>query len=1118
MESCFFPFDSMEVSAIKQGLTGTQIDEFVHRQLKLQIEYDEIRKKADKEREERVAKHPNPIVDPLRSSLPKIPPFDETVDEIDLYIDRFERLAKFYKWKEEDYSMLLGTLLRGRALKIYCSLSSDIVNNFVSLKKALLKAFHINSNVYRRKFRDSIIDTDESFVQFNCKLGQYFDKWLELANVEKNYESVRDFMIFDQMLSSCSHDLRSFLLEQSLQNSCQLAESADRYLVAHGMKKCRKSNDKIPSKPYAKPLADNITKSPKVSNSVTKSDSNVKCHHCEVGHIRPNCPVYKLNKKSDKVVPKIGVVLGREEKLHNCVTDTDGKIFDQSVEIVFDTGCNTVVCIQLLSKFFSGKVKAIVAPIRCADVIIGLIPGLKHNVDAGLSLINGDEFVSDRNVNVNVVTRAKAKDKVKERPMSSNLESLDKEYGLNSDEFSEYQKECPSLASIRKLLDNEESVTLKCRTVKYVNIGDLIYRKCLESSKPEDVGKLQLVVPVQYRNIIMKLAHESLLAGHFSSRKTIDKIMQKFYWPRASLDIHRFCKSCHSCQKFSSKPKKVPLVPMPIVNEPFSRIAIDLIGPITPCTKKGHKYILTVIDMATRYPEAVALRNIDTVSVAKALMEIFCRVGIPKEILSDRGTQFKSHLMSEINKLLCIKAIYTSSYHASCNGMVEPLQAEVQPVIAITDNNCCELTSREEKTGNYNFCESLSSDKINDLEGLLKSFTDVMSDTPGRTKTISHNIKLQSDEPIRAKNYPIPLSLLDEFNKEVDRMIDMDIIQPSTSDYCSPVVIVRKPNGSIRLCVDFRALNKYSEFDAEPMPSINDDLHKMNGAKYFTELDLCKGYWQVPLDPRAMKFTAFSTNKSWSNHLNHIKLVLSRLRDHGLTAGPDKCFFAFNEIKYLGYKLGNNCLSPIRSRVDDIVNMPVPTTKKDLRSFMGTLGYYNRFIPNFSILSAPINDLLKKTCSNKLNWSDNQLECFNDLKAHLLKSPILMLPDVEKKFYLRTDASYHGLGAVILQDHDGVFKPVCYAGRKLNKSELNYSTIEKELFAIVWGIERFKEFLYGKEFVLQTDHAPLKYLSSMKNKNDRLMRWALSLQPYSFFIEYIRGSDNVCSDMISRCI
>ncbi|XP_064087495.1 uncharacterized protein LOC135202170 [Macrobrachium nipponense] len=780
--------DDKNHNAIKQGLIGTQIDEFVQKQLKLQIEYDEVRKKADEEREERVAKR-----------------------ELD-------------------------------------------------------------------------------------------KQSLELANVEKNYESVRDFMIFDQMLSSCSHD-RSFLLEQSFQNSCRLAESADRYLVAH-------------------------------------------------------------------------------------------------------------------------------------DVIIGLIPGLKHNVDAGLSLIHGDEFASDRNVNVNVVTRAKAKSKVKERPMSSNLESLDKECGLNSDEFSKYQNECPSLASIRKLLDNEESVTLKCRTVKYVNIGDLIYRKCIESSKPEDVRKLQLVVPVQYRNIIMKLAHESLLAGHFSSRKTIDKIMQKFYWPRASLDIHRFCKSCHSCQKFSIKSKKVPLVPMPIVNEPFSRIAIDLIGPLTPSTKKGHKYILTVIDMATRYPEAVALRNIDTVSVAEALMEIFCRLDIPKEILSDRGTQFKSDLMSEINKLLCIKAIYTSPYHASCNGMVErmngtlknmlkkicmdnpnewdkyinvvlfayreipndslkfspfellygrnvrgplsillelvsnnsidgelttsyqyiinlrdklqsmaevavnnakvsakkykeyfdqktssrkskvndevlvmlpnssnkflmqwkgpyvitdvhsngvdyyvkvgnrlklyhanmlktyhrrteisviqqevndlvnssnlfsALQAEVQPVIAVTDDNCCELPSRDENSGNYNFCESLSSDKINDLECLLKSFTGVMSDTPSRTKTISHNVKLQSDEPIRAKNYPIPLSLLDEFNKEVDRMIDIDIIQPSTSDYCSPVVIVRKPNGSISLCVDFRTLNEYSEFDTEPMPSINDDLRKMNGAKYFTELDL----------------------------------------------------------------------------------------------------------------------------------------------------------------------------------------------------------------------------------------------------------------------------------------
>ena len=259
-------------------------------------------------------------------------------------------------------------------------------------------------------------------------------------------------------------------------------------------------------------------------------------------------------------------------------------------------------------------------------------------------------------------------------------------------------------------------------------------------------------------------------------------------------------------------------------------------------------------------------------------------------------------------------------------------------------------------------------------------------------------------------------------------------------------------------------------------------------------------------------------SQTWDDHLKHIRLVLSRLQEHGLTAGPDKCFFGFQTIKYLGYLLGNNSLQPLKSRVETISNLPLPNTKKAHRSFMGTIGYYNRFISNFSMLSAPINDLLKKKSSNNVVWSNEQKKCFEELKLSLLKDPILMLPDICKPFILRTDASYYGLGAVILQEYEGILKPVCYAGKKLNASEIKYSVIEKECYAIVWGINRFKEFLYGKEFVLQTDHMPLKYLSNMKNKNDRLYRWILSMQSYSFRIEYFKGKENVCSDMLSRCI
>ena len=189
---------------------------------------------------------------------------------------------------------------------------------------------------------------------------------------------------------------------------------------------------------------------------------------------------------------------------------------------------------------------------------------------------------------------------------------------------------------------------------------------------------MQLVIPAEYRKYIMKLAHESLLAGHFSSRKTTDKIFQKFYWPRASLDIYNFCRSC---QKFSARPKKVPMINMSIVAEPFSRIAIDLMGPFSPESKQGHKYILTIVDMATRFPDAIPLCNIDTVSVAEALVDVFCRVGVPHEILSDRGTQLKSDLMSEILKLLSIKALFTSPYHSACNGMVERMNGTLKNML-----------------------------------------------------------------------------------------------------------------------------------------------------------------------------------------------------------------------------------------------------------------------------------------------------------------------------------------------------------------------------------------------------------------------------------------------------
>jgi hypothetical protein len=185
--------------------------------------------------------------------------------------------------------------------------------------------------------------------------------------------------------------------------------------------------------------------------------------------------------------------------------------------------------------------------------------------------------------------------------------------------------------------------------------------------------------------------------------------------------------------------------------------------------------------------------------------------------------------------------------------------------------------------------------------------------------------------------------------------------------------------------------------------------------------------------------------------------------------------------------------------------MPLPQTKKQLRSFMGTISFYRKFIDNLATMASPLTDLLKKGLPDKLTWSDNDSKCFAHLKDCLTKSPVLQLPDNTKLFHLRTDASNTALGAILLQYCNDKPMPVAYASRKLLPREQNYATVEKECLSIVWAINKFHRYLYGREFVIETDHQPLIYLKTMKSKNDRLMRWTLELQTYKFRIVYIKG-------------
>lgn len=247
-----------------------------------------------------------------------------------------------------------------------------------------------------------------------------------------------------------------------------------------------------------------------------------------------------------------------------------------------------------------------------------------------------------------------------------------------------------------------------------------------------------------------------------------------------------------------------------------------------------------------------------------------------------------------------------------------------------------------------------------------------------------------------------------------------------------------------------------------------------------------------------------------------IRSVLVRLKEHGLTVTPSKCRFGFPSIQHLGFIIDGKTLGPVLDKIQAILVVPPPTSKKALRSFLGLISFYRRFINHVSSLTSPLSDMLKRGVKEPLVWSPEAVDCFSILKKVLAEDPVLKLPNISAPFVLRTDSSGYGLDAVLLQYVDNLHFPVAYASRKLLERERNYSTVERECLGIIFGVNRFKLYLIGVEFLLEVDHKPLIYLKKFKGNNQRLLRWALSLQEFRFRLVHIAGPSNVGADFLSR--
>ena len=438
----------------------------------------------------------------------------------------------------------------------------------------------------------------------------------------------------------------------------------------------------------------------------------------------------------------------------------------------------------------------------------------------------------------------------------------------------------------------------------------------------------------------------------------------------------------------------------------------------------------------------------------------------------------------------------------------------------------------------------------------------------GNAKVSPHVIELSNYTPIwiKPRHFPDPVS--QEINRQCKELEANDIIEKCYSKWSAPVVPVRKTDGDLRLCVDYRKLNQVTKAEHFPIPNLSDSLYKGYNVKYFSKMDLIKGYYQVPIDENSRKFTAFSTlqdqyqfkrlsfglknsgiqfqknmteilsdfkhrriiiyqddilimSETFEEHLELVEKILVALAKYGVKVKLDKCEFFKEQVTFLGHLINKNGIRKAPEFMDKIKNYPKPSNVTELRRFLGLANFQRKFLENFSTIARPLTSLTGGPKRKVLKWSEEMNESFEMLKIKLAEDMYLAFPDYSEQaqpLELYVDASEMGAGACLMQFQDGEYKNIAFSSLAFSKAEQKYSPKDRELLALRWGVKNFRSFLFGVKFTIYTDHKPLLYLKNMSNENARLMRTITDLEDYDFTIKYRPGVDNQAADSMSRII
>jgi len=470
-----------------------------------------------------------------------------------------------------------------------------------------------------------------------------------------------------------------------------------------------------------------------------------------------------------------------------------------------------------------------------------------------------------------------------------------------------------------------------------------------------------------------------------------------------------------------------------------------------------------------------------------------------------------------------------------------------------------------------NQCQDISISQRAELEALLLEFEDTISvggEKMGKARGVEYNIDTGSNTPFKSAPRRWSPTAMEQVDKEIEVMLKKDIIRPSQSPWASSPVLIRKKDGSIRFCVDYRRLNNLTVKDSYPLPRIDDLVDRVAGRRYYFHWDLLSGYWQVLLSESAKCKTAFVTHNglyefnvlpfglcnapgcfqrfmdslfrhlrqrgiviylddilgcshTWEQHLSTMRLVFTVLRTSGLVIKLAKCTFASVSVEFLGYIVNHSGVHVDTQKVEAIRQIPFPDTPKKVLAFLGSASWYRKFIKNFSKVTAGLRNyrLAMESGSVTHEYETQARSSYEEVLNALTTAPVLLAPNFDQDFILAVDASKDGFGAVLSQlDSEGREHPVAYLSRVTTKCERNYSATDLECCAAEWALRKCSTYIDGRKVILYSDHQALQALMTRCGEisSPRLQRLYLKMQPYHLVWKYRPGPQQVIPDFLSR--